>query len=75
MALLNGLGGVYFFSKLRMCQYPMLFCYISRSPKTYFGACRHSLRNTGHSCNQAYALEAVLHTLQNREGRNGEVKG
>ena len=38
------------FLKLRMCQYPTLFCYISRSQKTYLGACRHSLHNSGPSC-------------------------
>ena len=48
--------GVNFFSKLRMCEYPMLFCYITFTKKTYFGACSHILHNSGPSCNQAYAL-------------------
>ena len=47
MAIQNGLGrGQIFFSKSRMCQYPMMLCYILWIQKCIFDACRLSLHNS-----------------------------
>ena len=47
MTIQNGLGrGQIIFSKSRMCQYPMMLCYILWIQKCIFDACRLSLHNS-----------------------------
>jgi len=61
--------GSKFFSKSKMCQYPVMFCYIWWIQKCVFDACRLSLHNSTPShCTSKTASHSyhVIHGLSNR---------
>jgi len=59
------LGNGSFFSKLRMCQYPGMLCYILWIQKYIFDACRQRLHNSDLICNQATARMQTVELFRN----------